>query len=169
MQIENKKWNNYMFDFIKFFILFWFVVNFLNFLNLKFFSSVFNTNIPFLPLSLSMLIAVLLALFVTYYSFQIQKILHLKKVDKIHTLNSSINLFIKELTVFEKTMYFFLNFALLFLLETLSATIGIYMNLLLGVGFSLFMYFFLLFLSIKILVKIFKSQKFRAYKMGINL
>jgi len=158
-----------MFDFIKFFILSWFMVNFLNFLNLKFFSTVLGINFFFLPLSFSISIAVLLALFLTYYSFQIQKILHVRKGDKIFTFKSSMSLFIKELTIFEKIMYLFLNLSLFLFLITLSATASIYINKLLGVEVSIFIYLLLVFLVIKLLVKIFKSQKFRAYKMGINL
>jgi len=169
MQLENRRWNSYMFDFIKFFIVSWFMINFLNFLNLKFFSTVFNINFPFLPLLFSILIAILFALFLTYFSFQIQKILHVKKGDKIFTFKSSISLFIKELTVFEKIMYLFLNLFILILLVTLSATASMYVNKLLGIEISLFIYLLLLFLSIKFLIKLFKSQRFRAYKMGINL
>lgn len=169
MQLENKRWNSYMFDFIKFFIISWFMVNFMNFLNLKFFFSVLNINLTFVPLIFSVLIAVLLALFLTYYSFQIQKILHVRKGAKLFALKSSISLFINELTIFEKIMYLFFNFTLLLFLETLSATVSIYVNLLLGVEASLVLYLFLLFLSIRFLIKVFKSQKFRIYKMGINL
>jgi hypothetical protein len=169
MRLADKSWNSYMFNFIKYFIVSWFIVNFLNFLNLKFFFVVLKFNFPFFPLFLSTLFAVIFALFLTYYSFQIQKILQLKKTDRIFTFKSSINLFIKELTLFEKTMYLFLNFAILILLETLSATVSIYANKLFGIGFSLFIYSFLLFLSAKFLLSVFKSQKFRAYKMGIDL
>lgn len=169
MQLENRRWNSYMFDFIKFFIVSWFMINFLYFLNLKFFFTVLSINFPFLPLAFSILIAVLFALFLTYYTFQIQKILHVKKGDKIFTFKSSISLFIKELRLFEKIMYLFLNFTLLLLLETLGATVSIYINLLLGIEISLFIYLLLLFLSIRFLIKLFKSQRFRAYKMGINL
>lgn len=169
MQLENGKWNSYMFDFIKFFIVSWFMVNFLNFLNLKFFLTVLNINIFFLPLSLSVSMAMLIALFLTYFTFQAQKILHVRKCDKIFTFKSSIILFMKELTLFEKIMYLFLNLFILILLETLSATVSMYVNILLGIGTSLFSYSFLLFLSIEFLIKVFKSQKFRAYKMGFNL
>jgi len=169
MQLENKKWNSYMFDFIKFFIVSWLMVNFLNFLNFKFFSTVLNINIYFLPLQFSIFIAILFALFLTYYSFQAQKILNTKKEDRIFTLKSSIALFTRELTLFEKAMYLFLNFSVFLFLETLSATATIYANKLLGIEISLFFYLFLLFLSIRFLLKVFKTQRFRGYKMGIDL
>lgn len=166
---KRKEWNSYMFNFIKYFIISWFAVNFLNFLNFKAFSVILNIHLPFFPLILSILLAVLPALFVTYYSFQIQKILNIQKGNKVFGLKSSISLFIKELTSFEKTMYLFLNFLVLIFLETLSATASMYIDILLGIGTSIFFYFFLLYLSFIFLIKIFKSQRFIAYKMGINL
>jgi len=168
MQEENKKKSSYILNFIKFFIVSWFMINFLNFLNFKFFLAVLHIRFPFLPLFSSIFFAILLALFLTYYSFQIKKILDVKKEDKIFNFNSSIKLFQTELTLFEKIMYLFLNLSLFLFLTTLSAAVSIYINKLLGAETSIFIYLLLVFLVIKLLIKVFKSQKFRVYKMGIK-
>ncbi len=149
-------------------ILSWFAINASVFVTVKYLKIVFNADMMHIvSIKAVLVISILFSLFFIFYSHQMLKLISITKKTKNFPFGDSLVKFREHLTIFEKLMYLLFTLVILLIATTFNEIINIYIYGLFGKSVSIVFFLFLFVFTLYFIFKVFNSQKFLFFKMGI--
>jgi len=166
MMMKNDNYSSAFFVFFKYVIIFWFSINFVIFINMRFFT-LLKVKFPTLPPQAIFVTTILLALFFTLVPNIGKNTIFLNRGEKYVALKVALNSFMK-ISLARKCAYLFSLLLITIFLESMSSIVSMYINTLFGKNISIFAYALFLFFIPFYLIFLFKAETFRNMLIGEN-